>query len=525
MEELVVNVKLWGKDVGALFWDKDKNVALFQYEDTFLRSGLDVSPVMMPLSGGRKEQVYQFLQNRTECFKGLPGLVADSLPDKYGTEIIKEWFGLHGLPDEKITPLDQLCYIGKRGMGALEFEPHRVIKGLDGSSILHIEELTRLADSIFNDRNNFKAKLIQRDKSILDIIKVGTSAGGAKPIAIIALNENTGEIRSGQVTAPGGFTYWLLKFDGTEYSEHGVNLKNPKGIGNIEYAYYKMAVDSGINMMESRLLQERDNSHFMTKRYDRLDNGDKIHVQTLSAISHMDRDTLHSYEQAFALMRRLKLDYNQQEEFYRRMVFNVISRNHDDHTKNHCFLMGRDGIWSLGPAYDLCYSYTPGGKWTNQHQMSLNGKREGFTFDDLEKVGESVGINHRREIIENTVDIVSHWKEYASECGVRESHIKQIETNLLLLTKGNIHSFSNENDVFMNAVNEGNYSQITKLKEDGYKPSPDIMNTIEKSVSDKTMIVVQKIFGLKPECSGLNDLKLVHSESTPKPDKGKELEI
>ncbi|MCD8309811.1 MAG: type II toxin-antitoxin system HipA family toxin [Prevotellaceae bacterium] len=437
MDGLTVNIKIWGKDAGVLAWDRSKGTAMFQFNAGFLRTGLDIAPVTMPASRSNEDTVYQFPGNKNECFRGLPGLIADSLPDNYGNDIINEWFAVHGLPNEEITPLDRLCYIGARGMGALEFEPSKHIKELDTSTILHISELTKLADKVFNDRSLFKEQLQRQDKHILDILKVGTSAGGAKPKAIIAWNERTNEIRSGQVKAPDGFTYWLLKFDGTTYAEHEKVIKNPQGIGNIEYAYYKMATDAGIHIMESRLIPEGDNCHFMTKRFDRYNDGGKLHVQTLAAIAHLDKDTRHSYEEMFGIMRKLRLDYTQQEELFRRMTFNVVARNHDDHTKNHAFLMHEDGTWELGPAYDICYSYVPGGMWTNQHQMSLNGKREGFTFADLESVGKQMGINKPHEIIEKTVQVVSKWDDYAQACGVREAHRQIIARNLLLLNRGN----------------------------------------------------------------------------------------
>lgn len=434
---LIVDVKIWGKNVGSLIWNDKQNVAAFQYEPDFLSSRLDISPIMMPLKKSTGDRVYQFLQNRNACFGGLPGLIADSLPDKFGTQIINEWFAANGMPNEQITPLDRLCYVGKRGMGALEFEPSKKFTDLEASSVLHVEELTKLADSIFSNRNSFQEKLIQDNKEIIDILKVGTSAGGAKPKAIIAYNEQTGEVRSGQVKAPDGFTYWLLKFDGTTYSEHDKITNNPKGIGNIEYAYYRMACDCGINMMESRLLVEKEYSHFMTKRFDRLDNGEKIHVQTLAGIAHYDRDERHSYEEAFGIMRKMNLSYTQMEEFYRRMVFNVVARNHDDHCKNHSFLMDRQGRWSLAPAYDLCYSYSPSERLTSRHQMSLNGKQDNFTYQDLLVTGNKAGINNPGEIIEKVVEVVSRWDEYAKDCGVKEVHAKQIESNLLLLNKFN----------------------------------------------------------------------------------------
>ena len=289
MNELIVDINLWGKIVGVLLWDRNKELASFEYDRKFLNSGLELSPILMPLKNS-DGVVYQFPQNRNHCFKALPGLVADSLPDAFGNQIINEWFASRGLPDREITPLDRLCYVGKRAMGALEFEPSGSIPGLNTSTRLYIDELTELSAEIFRHREVFQSRLLSRDKKILDILKVGTSAGGAKPKAIIAYNELTNEVRSGQVTAPEGFTYWLLKFDGGVYEEHSHITDNPKGIGNIEYAYYLMAKDAGIDMTECRLLQESGSCHFMTKRFDRTDTGEKLHVQPLAGIAHFDRD-------------------------------------------------------------------------------------------------------------------------------------------------------------------------------------------------------------------------------------------
>lgn len=432
MNELIVDIKIWGKNVGSLYWERGSEAAIFDYEKRFLRSGLDISPIVMPLDTYNGEP-YQFLGNRNKCFKGLPGLVADSLPDAFGNQIINEWFASRGLSGEDITPMDSLCYVGKRAMGALEFEPSQEIEGFGESSIIHVQELTNLAESIFTDREAFHAQLKQADKKILDILKVGTSAGGAKPKAIIAYNDASGEVRSGQVQAPEGFGYWLLKFDGGTYSEHSEITDNPQGIGNIEYAYYLMAKDCGIDMMECRLLSEGDSHHFMTKRFDRTETGEKIHVQTLAGIAHYDRDQRHSYEEAFRILRKMRFSYPEQEQLYRRMVFNVMSRNHDDHTKNFSFLMDKNGKWSFAPAYDLCYSYTPGGKWTNRHQLSLNGKQDKFTYEDLVTVAENMGIRNCKHIIEQIAETLSHWKDYAKEAGVKEEHSKIINDNLLLL--------------------------------------------------------------------------------------------
>jgi serine/threonine-protein kinase HipA len=356
----------------------------------------------------------------------LPGLLADSLPDDYGNSVIDEWFAAKGMATS-VTPLDRLSYIGKRGMGALEFIPATHSKALSESSRLEIEQMTELANQILNLRESFVANLQSENKAIMDILRVGTSAGGAKPKAIIAYNEITKEVRSGQVKAPKGFGSWILKFDGVEDNK----LKdNPMGIGRIEYAYYRMAIDCGINMTECKLLHEGDYAHFMTKRFDRTETCEKIHTQTLCAIAHFDRDERYAYEQIFQTMRRLGLPYADMEQMYRRMVFNVVARNHDDHTKNHSFIMNKAGYWSLAPAYDLCYSYSPSGKWTNQHQLSLNGKRDNFIKDDLLHIAQIADIKKAKEVIQDIIEIVSHWKTYAKAVEVKSEYITSIQQTL-----------------------------------------------------------------------------------------------
>lgn len=438
MSELLVDVSLYGKKAGVLTWNSKRQMGEFQFYTDYLKNGWDLAPLVMPLDKVSASDVFVFPENRNACFSGLPGFVADALPDRYGTKIIDTWFSTYGLSGTSITPLDRLCYIGRRAMGALEFEPFHSIRGLDESTILRMDCLVDLADEVFRNREAFQNSILQEDKTILDILKIGTSAGGAKPKAIIALDEKNNIIRSGQVKAPEGFTYWLLKFDGTVFNEKGYTIEHPKGIGNIEYAYYKMAVDCGIDMAESRLLTERDACHFMTKRFDRTDNGDKIHMQTLAAMAHYDRDELHSYEEGFKIMRTLNLPYNSMEQFFRRMVFNVVARNHDDHTKNHSFLMDRRGRWSLAPAYDLCYSYSPEGRWTSVHQMCINGKRDNFTWDDLSVTGKRMDINQPDNIIAGIVDVVSRWRDYAKDCGVHVNHAVLIEKNLILWSDKNL---------------------------------------------------------------------------------------
>lgn len=430
--DTIAKITLWGKEVGVVSWNAEKEYAVFEFIDSFIKEDIDIAPLWMPMEDLlRGERIFSFPALQGKTFKGLPGLIADSLPDDYGNTVIDEWFSSIGL-SVPINPIDRLCYIGRRGMGALEYEPTRGNASLNESSLIEIAALTKLADNVLNQRIEFQEDLRKNRDTLIDILKVGTSAGGAKPKAIIAFNEATREVRSGQVQAPAGFSYWLLKFDGVE----GGKIKdNPIGIGRIEYAYHKMAVDCGINMTECRLWHEGDKAHFMTKRFDRMDTGEKLHTQTLCGIAHFDRDKRYSYEQLFQVMRRLYLPYPDMEEIYRRMVFNVVARNHDDHTKNHSFMMTEDGKWSLAPAYDLCYAYSPSGKWTNQHQLSLNGKRDNITRNDLLAVGKKMSINNCENIIDQVVDVLADWEVYAKEADVKKEYAEQIKDALRLLRK------------------------------------------------------------------------------------------
>ena len=430
MEPIIVNIYLWGHHVGAMTWNEEYGYADFEFTSQFRHSGYDVAPLMMPLASTKSTTSFP-VHAKSRCFKGLPGLVADSLPDNFGNQLINEWFEQHGRSSESITPLERLCYVGSRAMGALEYKPAEDIEGVDEATLIYIRELMVLSEKVFKERSDFQTRLRQKDKAILDILKVGTSAGGAKPKAIIAYNDQTGEVRSGQVKAPDGFTYWLLKFDGGTYSEYNDLSDNPQGIGNIEYAYYKMAIDCGIEMTESKLLTEGDCHHFMTKRFDRFDNGEKHHMQTLAGLAHLDRDTRHSYEEVFTILRKMGMPQADIIQLYRRMVFNIVAHNHDDHTKNFSFLMSQDGKWHFAPAYDLCYSYKPGGKWTSKHQLSLNSKQEDYNRKDLLIVAQQEGIRNASEEIDHITDIVSNWSEYAKDCGVKESHRRYIESNLL----------------------------------------------------------------------------------------------
>lgn len=419
----LAHVKIWGEMVGYLFWREDNQTATFEYTPEFKKLGLDLSPIVMPLTSQR---VYSFSNISRETFLGLPGLFADSLPDAYGKALLDRWLASNGR--HFANPVERLCYQGKRSMGALEFEPaHNDY--LETSSNIEIDSLVATAREVLNQREAFSTNMSDTKEALINIIKVGTSAGGQRAKAIIAYNDTTKEVRSGQIDAPEGFEHWLLKLDGVTNNELG----DPQHYGKIEYIYHLLAKEAGINMAECRLLEENGRAHFMTKRFDRHKNN-KIHMQTLCGIAHYDYKMLraYSYEQAFQIMRRLRLPYNQAEEMYRRMVFNVVARNQDDHTKNISFLMNRTGKWSLSPAYDVSWAYNPQGDWTSKHQMSINNKWDDITREDLVTVAQNMNIKHHNEIIEQVTDAVSHWRKLATEYEIPEETIRQIEQSLQL---------------------------------------------------------------------------------------------
>jgi serine/threonine-protein kinase HipA len=357
----------------------------------------------------------------------LPGLLSDSLPDKFGNQIIDAWLAQQGKSSNDFNPVDRLCYIGKRGMGALEFEP--ASNGtVEKSNPIEIQELVKFAKEVLNARSDFHSDL-DSEKGFSDILQVGSSAGGARAKAIIAYNKATGDVRSGQVDGLEGFDYWLIKFDGVTNHQLG----DPKGYGNIEYAYYLMAIDAGITMSESKLMTENNRSHFMTKRFDR-QNNQKIHMQTLCGIAHFDYNMprAYSYEQAFQIMRQIKLPHSDMEELYRRMVFNVMSRNQDDHTKNISFLMFPNGEWQLSPAYDVTYAYNPDNFWLKAHQMSVNGKRENILLEDLLAVAKNINLKKPKPIIELCSEVLSNWRDYAVKSGIENVQIEQIDKQIIL---------------------------------------------------------------------------------------------
>ncbi|MGD8934152.1 MAG: type II toxin-antitoxin system HipA family toxin [Gammaproteobacteria bacterium] len=422
-------VKLWGDVVGAVSWLEDRAYSVFEYEPAFLQKGLDISPVHMSIDDAvNADGRFAFPSLNKDTYLGLPGLLADALPDKFGNSIIDAWLARNGRDSAGFSPVERLCYTGRRAMGALEFSPS-IIDKYDQSVPVEVSELVGLAQEIMSERKALEVSIGKSESAnadaIMDILRVGTSAGGARPKAVIAM-DTEGNVMSGQADAPAGFQYWILKFDGVTDLELG----EPRGYGRIEYAYYLMAKAAGIEMEESRLLEENGRAHFMTRRFDRID-GNKLHMQTLCGIAHFDFNMAgaYSYEQAFTIMRKLRLSKAEAGEQYRRMLFNVIARDQDDHTKNIAFLMGPDGKWKLSPAYDVIYSHNPAGKWTNQHQMSLNGKRDDFTMTDLLAVAESISLTRAYKIIDEVFAAVERWPEFAREAGVKPETIAEIANN------------------------------------------------------------------------------------------------
>lgn len=420
----LAKVHIWGEYAGAVLWDDSRDLASFEFDPEFRRKGWNLSPLMMPLS---HTGVHSFPGLSRDTFMGLPGLLADALPDSYGKALLDRWLNAQGRTFA--NPVERLCYQGKRSMGALEFEPAQDVD-LESADAIDVRTLVAIAAEVLNQKNSLNTNLKGNKKeAIASIIKVSTSAGGQRAKAVIAYNEATGEIRSGQVDVPDGFTHWLLKLDGVTNKLLG----DPQHFGQIEYAYYLMAVQAGLEMMECRLLEENGRSHFMTKRFDRIGSGEKVHMQTLCGLAHYDygMKRAYSYEQAFEVMRRLRLPYPQAEQLYRRMVFNVIARNQDDHTKNISFLMDRTGNWRLSPAYDVSWAYNPKGEWTSHHQMSINGKWDSITRNDLLEVATKMNIKHADEIIDSVRDAVSGWEKTALKCGVPEETVRQIEQSLI----------------------------------------------------------------------------------------------
>ena len=420
------SVILWGRRIGAVSWDEARALGVFQYDPAFVDAGIEVAPLTMPA----RETPYEFPGLERDTFRGLPGMLADALPDRFGNRLIDAWLAETGRSPETFNPVDRLCYIGRRGIGALEFEP--AIRKRTRASTLEVARLVDLANRVLDERASLAGRLDGKHdaEALEDILSVGTSAGGARAKAVLAWNPDTGEFRSGQLDVEPGFEHWLLKFDGVSDNRDKA-LADPEGYGRIEYAYALMARAAGITMSQCRLHHEADRSHFMTKRFDRDGAGRKIHMQSLGAMRHFDFNdpSAYSYEQAVMTIRDLGLGMVAVEEQFRRAVFNVIVRNQDDHVKNISFLMDRGGSWSLSPAYDVTYAWNPVGTWTRDHQMSLAGRRNGFERDDVLQLAASIGMKRRRalEILDEIGASVGDWEQHAETAGVAPRDAARIE--------------------------------------------------------------------------------------------------
>ena len=423
---MIAEVRLWDMVVGHLSLDQNRMSSIFRFHSDFVKKGLDIAPIIMPLNSIDISKTHSFVpENEADyrTFKGLPEFIADSLPDSFGNKVINAWLVKQGREANDFTSIERLCYTGQRGVGALEYFP--LLGGEEHIVDVNIDDLVQLANEVLDKRRSLNINISQGDEALRNIVRVGASAGGARPKAVIAYNPATGDIKSGQIAEiPEGFEHWLIKLDGVSNSEE---LGLSSGMGRVEYAYHQMAKDCNIEMSDCRLLEERGRAHFMTRRFDR-SGKEKIFMQSLNAIAHMNYNQIdtHYYEQFFSTIREMRLPHSAIEQQYRRMVFNVVAKNCDDHTKNVSFLMDRNGRWSLSPAYDVSYAYDPSGFWNRRHLMGINGKFENFSMDDMEKVGVAEGIRNRKRIIEEICDVVNRWPEYAQSAGIEKSLYKKI---------------------------------------------------------------------------------------------------
>lgn len=432
----VIRVHYQGDNVGALSFDTESGRGAFEYETAFIERGIELAPLMMPLS----KQIYTFPELDFETYKGLPGLIADSLPDDFGNAVLNAWVASRGQSPDNISPLQRLQYTGQRGMGALEYRPATRLKDLNASQQVDVAELVSIAQEILDSRANFSLTLNSQGQAdreaMMALLSVGTSAGGARPKAVLAFNNDFSQVRSGQVNVPEGFHHYLMKFDGvSEHNQNQQTFGDPMGFGAMEYVYSLMATACGINMMPCKLLEEGQRRHFITQRFDRLGN-QKRHVQTLNGIAHVSYKQVgtFSYAELFGIARNLGLSAIEAEQLFRRMIFNIVARNHDDHSKNSAFML-KDNKWTLAPAYDLVYSYKPGSKWVSQHWMSLNGKRDDFTREDfysLEKLSPLFTRKKINQLVDETIYQVSQWQKLATEHNVPNILIDEVKSNLRL---------------------------------------------------------------------------------------------
>ena len=415
MNNSVLKVKLWHHTVGYLLWDKLKGCSFFEYEPAFLGAGLDIAPLTMPLNAERNLKQLPWAGNKDKLYQGLPPLIADSLPDKWGNSLFISWLRSAGIPLRNVTPVDHLSFIGSRAMGALAYEPAQEL-GDNSAFSVDVQQLYEFSRKVLEER---ETTILNAENSILwqDLIKISSSPGGKRPKAIVAIHPESGDIISGQGIIPDGFQHFILKYDDNSLYPYA----------RLEYTYYKMALDAGIQMMPSELHQYGNVTHFLTHRFDRIGNK-RIHIQTLAAMSPLSD----SYEDIFMVIRRLNLPYEDSQQQFLRMVFNVLARNADDHSKNFSFCMDQQGTWRLSPAYDLTYSIDPDvPHYMNRHLMSINGKNEMITRQDLEKTAQLNEIKDYKQLISNVQNSINNFEKYATELDIPKKLINSIQTNFI----------------------------------------------------------------------------------------------
>ncbi len=421
---MIVEVKLYNKTIGSIEWNDVKGNSTFQYSNDFINSTIEPSPIVMPT----QERIFETNRDHIN-FHNLPYLLADSMPDDFGNMMMKEWLRQKNLSINDINPVDRLTYIGKRGMGALEYKPINHKENTNYN--INVSELLEVAKKVLEGKEETTYSNLDKE-SLSDILRIGTSVGGARAKALVAIKTDSNnkiiEIRPGDIIQPEGYSYWLLKIDGANEKTLGESA----GLGKIEFAYYKLAKAAGIEISESYLYEENNRFHFLTKRFDRTKNGEKTHMQTLGALAGIDYKVQRAsgYETLFKVMKMLQLSYNQFEQQYRRALFNVIARNHDDHVKNFSFLMNKEGKWQISPAYDITYQYKDGGTWTNVHQSSINGKFDKFSKDDLLSLGKTFSIKKANQILEEIIEAVRLWTKVATEIDIPKDDIERINDNL-----------------------------------------------------------------------------------------------
>ena len=419
--------------VGVCDFTPHTGKVFFQYSPDFLQTGIALSPLLMPL----ENRVFEFDERvySPQTFRGLPPLIADSLPDDFGNKMLSQWLVKNNISQNALHPLEKLCYVGKRGMGALEYEPS--YEREDFNDNVSIADLLTVANEVYFHKTNEAIPLNDYSQSLSTLLRIGSSVGGARAKALIAINEKTQEIKAGDILQGEDYEYYLIKFDGLK---DGKEIE-PGGYGILEFIYHKMAVDSKIEMTECRLLAENGRSHFLTKRFDRT-GGNKIHTSTLCGMAGVDfrQPNLIGYEDVFRILNLLNMDYSQKEQLFRRMVFNVLAFNHDDHTKNISFMYEGDK-WQLAPAYDMVFAFDPESYWLRNHNININGKNNNITTDDILTVGEKFGIKKKEGILADIAEVIRNFRYYADKYSypkIGANAIDQILQNASIQTSGHI---------------------------------------------------------------------------------------